>query len=110
MLPKGDKNVVAHTDAQETNFLVVSKDSRLGNGQTKLVLIDYEYTGIVPRSWELANYYIETMLSNNEYDGYPFVEVFEENKMEKDELDRMVNLYLELLGEDADEINRDEFI
>jgi thiamine kinase-like enzyme len=63
LLPQSTDKVVAHTDMQETNILVL-KPTPFEKDNLKLMIIDYEYAGLVERSWDLANYYIETMLSN----------------------------------------------
>lgn len=67
LIEHSSDKIIEHTDAQETNILLLnSTPSEADN--FKIVIIDYEYAGLVERSWDLANYFIETMLSNCEYD------------------------------------------
>jgi len=94
LLPTDGDKVIAHTDAQETNLLM-QNPSPGKKASCKVMIIDYEYAGLVERSWDLANYYTETMLSNCEYDSYPWVELFEDNQMHLDELKTLVRCYVD---------------
>ncbi|CAI2373391.1 unnamed protein product [Moneuplotes crassus] len=110
LLPQCDDKIVAHTDAQETNILLL-KAKPLKTATIKCMLIDYEYAGIVERSWDLANYYIETMLSNCEYDEYPWLQIYPENRMSPIELEQLVDYYIQaIIDLDGPTINRDEFL
>mmetsp|Transcript_20696 Transcript_20696/g.18343 ORF Transcript_20696/g.18343 Transcript_20696/m.18343 type:complete len:127 (+) Transcript_20696:405-785(+) len=75
------------------------------------MLIDYEYAGVVERSWDIANYYIETMLSNYEYEEYPWVELYEDNRMSEQELHMLVDFYIEAVQEiSGDVIEKEGFM
>ena len=96
LISNSSDKIIEHTDAQETNLLLL-KPAPFDTDNINIVIIDYEYAGLVERSWDLANYFIETMLSNWEYDHYPWVELYEDNQMSSSEIEYMVNWYIEAL-------------
>ena len=79
--------VLSHNDGQENNLL-----SSLENPKN-LMLIDYEYVGLNPRAFDLANYCNETALDN----AYPLkngIAYFLENYIHQDELTLLLKEYL----------------
>lgn len=87
MIPKSDKFpiVLGHNDCQELNFILSNE---------RILLIDYEYSDWSPMAWDLANYFIETMLDNSQPESKGDYIRFD-NMMTRKELNNMATRYLQ---------------
>jgi choline/ethanolamine kinase len=87
LVPRDSEIVLSHNDAQENNIL-----ASLANA-TRVIFIDFEYTGWNPRAMDLANYFNETMLDN----AYPLengIKVYLENFISDREQEQVITRYL----------------
>ena len=88
MLPCSNKElVVAHNDIHEGNILQLNKD------RTKLTIIDYEYCNYNYRAFDLSLYVTESALDYT-YPDCPFLKLYEENRMDGDEVMYLCDCYL----------------
>ena len=79
--------VLCHNDVLENNILLHHSDN------SKVLLIDYEYSGWNPMAMDLANWVNETMLDNS-YPEKNGIEFYTENIMDNDEIEIMLKTYL----------------
>jgi len=85
-----DDLVVAHNDIQECNILSMKRRA------TDLVIIDYEYTTLGNKEYDLGNIFAELILDNS-YPYFPFIEFVPENCLEEHEFRAYSEFYLKLL-------------
>ena len=89
LLPKGDQEAVAsHNDILENNLII------LNNDKSKIYIIDYEYTHMNYRAFDLSLYLLETKLdySNQEF---PFFAYYEEACLTESNFDLLIKGYLD---------------
>ena len=79
--------VLCHNDVLENNILAHYKDN------SKVLLIDYEYSGWNPMAMDLANWVNETMLDNS-YPAKNGIWWYTDNIMDHDEIRYMLTTYL----------------
>jgi thiamine kinase-like enzyme len=79
--------VVCHNDIQECNVLSVRDDA------SKLAIIDYEYTSLGNREFDLANTLCEFTM-DNAYPFYPFIALYIDNCPDQEEFEKLAKLYL----------------
>lgn len=84
-----EDHIVCHNDIQEQNILAIRRNA------TDLKLIDYEYSSLGNREFDLANTFCELMM-DNDYPYFPYVGLYPENCLEEDEFEAYSRYYLEL--------------
>lgn len=86
---KKENLVVCHNDIQECNILSMRHHC------TELAIIDYEYTSLGNREFDMANTFHELMLDNS-YPFYPYINSYPENCLEEHEFETYARYYLQL--------------
>lgn len=84
--------VVTHNDIQECNILSMRDNA------TELAIIDYEYTSLGPKEFDLANTFCELM-EDNAYPYFPFIKLYFENCLSMKEFEKYSKYYLGMLYE-----------
>ena len=79
--------ILCHNDVLENNILLHHEDN------TRVLLIDYEYSGWNPMAMDLANWVNETMMDNS-YPAKNGIGWYTDNIMDHDEIEIMLKTYL----------------
>ncbi|CAI2371447.1 unnamed protein product [Moneuplotes crassus] len=86
---RNDPLVVSHNDIQECNILSMRHHA------SNLAIIDYEYTSLGNREYDLANIFCE-LIMDNAYPYFPFIALYPENCLTKKEFITYSKHYLGL--------------
>ena len=90
LLPMEDRaidTVFSHNDFQENNMMLKDSD------YSKIVLIDFEFSCLNNRGFDLATYYLEAMITYKHMGQLPF-KVYYDWCMHSHEVDAMLQIYL----------------
>ena len=100
-----DALVVSHNDIQENNILSMRRDA------TELAIIDYEYTSLGNREFDLANIFCELMM-DNAFPYYPFIALYTKNALSQSEYSTYSTLYLSIYHKNMykGDLNEQEYI
>ena len=89
LLPKGAQEVVAsHNDILENNIILINND------RNKLYIIDYEYTHLNFRAYDLSLYLLESKFDYTNSD-FPFFAYYEEACLTEHNFDYLIEAYLD---------------
>lgn len=91
LLPSEDRShdlVFSHNDFQENNMMIQ------GGDYSKIVLIDFEFSCMNNRGFDLATYFLESIITYKHLGQLPF-KAYYEWAMKSQEVDEMLEIYLQ---------------